>query len=204
MGLGTGLCPSQAWTQEIISDQVMITSGQGRLFGITSEEGISTKFLTAGEEILAIKTKGITGFVHTNKRLHGFSARFQRWVSVNLSSAEHILKWTVTPRMVVVQGRERVYGFQSNLARWKKEAWGSGETFLDDFVEDYVGVLVTDRRALGFSAFTGGFFSQDLPLGNPIRQIQSSDNVVIIHLQTQMLVFRSGLAVWAELPKGAN
>ena len=201
LGVGTGLFPPQAWTQEIISDQVMITSGQGRLFGITSGEGVSREFLTAGEEILAIETKGKTGFVHTTKRLLGFSARLQRWVSVNLSSAERILKWTVTPRMVVVQGRERVYGFQSNLARWKKEAWRSGEMYLEDFVEDFVGVLVTDRRALGFSAFTGGFFSQDLPLGNPIQEVQSSDNVVVIHLLTRMLVFRSGLAVWAELPK---
>ncbi len=200
VGLGAVLWPAKAMTQEIISDQVIITSGQGRLFGITSSEGISRKFLAAGEEILAIEAKGITGFVHTTKRLLGFSARLKRWVSVNLSTAEHILKWTVTPRMVVVQGRENVYGFQSDLARWKKESWGSGEKFKGDFVEDYVGVLVTDRRALGFSAFTGGFFSQDLPLGNPIREVQINDNVVVIHLLGRKLVFRSGLAVWAELP----
>ena len=67
-------------------------------------------------------------------------------------------------------------------------------------VEDHVGVLLTNRRALGFSAFTGGFFSKDLPSGNAIQDLEINDNVVIIHLSALTLVFRSGLAIWAELP----
>jgi hypothetical protein len=119
---------------------------------------------------------------------------------MNLSSAEQVAKWTVTPRMIVVQGREAVYGFQSDLGRWKREPWGAGEIFVNSVVDDNVGVLITNRRALGFSAFTGGFFLQDLPSGNPILNMQVNDNVVIIHLSGLTLVFRSGLAIWAELP----
>ena len=63
-----------------------------------------------------------------------------------------------------------------------------------------IAVMVTNRRALGFSAFTGGFFPQDLPAGNQIQKIEINDNVVILHLSGIMLVFRSGLAIWAELP----
>ena len=90
---------------------------------------------------------------------------------MNLSSAEQVAKWTVTSRMIVVQGREAVYGFQSDLGRWKREPWGAGETFVNSVVEDYVGVVITNRRALGFLPFTGGFFSQDLPSGNPIHDM---------------------------------
>jgi hypothetical protein len=60
--------------------------------------------------------------------------------------------------------------------------------------------MVTNRRALGFSAFTGGFFPRDLPAGNQIQEIQINDHVVILHLSGFMLVFRSGLAIWAQLP----
>ena len=88
------------------------------------------------------------------------------------------------------------------------EIWPGGTTSLgvlektvvDEYIEDNVGVLVTNRRVLGFSAFTGGFFSQDLPSGNPVQEVQTNDNVVIIHLLSRKFVFRSGLAIWAELP----
>jgi hypothetical protein len=53
---------------------------------------------------------------------------------------------------------------------------------------------------LGFSAFTGGFFSQTLPNDHTIDEVQVNDNVVIIHLSGLKLVFRSGLAIWTELP----
>lgn len=198
--VGLGFWTDRAPAQEVLTDQVSITSERGQLFGITSGEGIARQFLTSGEGILVVETKGVTGYVQTTKRLLGFSGRLQRWVDINLSSAEEVAKWTVTPRMIVVQGREAVYGFQSDLGRWKKESWGAGETLVRSIVEDHVGVLLTNRRALGFSAFTGGFFSKDLPSGNAIQDLEINDNVVIIHLSALTLVFRSGLAIWAELP----
>ena len=109
-------------------------------------------------------------------------------------------KFSVTPRMIVVQGREAVYGFQSDLGRWKREPWGAGEILVNSVVDDYVAAVITNRRVLGFSALTGGFFSQDLPSGNAIQDTQVNDHVVIIQLSGLTLVFRSGLAVWTELP----
>lgn len=200
IGLGFGIWSGYALSQEVITDQVSITSGRGQLFGITSGEGIARKFLAAGEEILAVETKGVTGYVQTTKRLLGFSGRLQRWVDMNVSSGELVTKFSVTPRMIVVQGREAVYGFQSDLGRWKREPWGAGEILVNSVVDDYVAAVITNRRVLGFSALTGGFFSQDLPSGNAIQDTQVNDHVVIIQLSGLTLVFRSGLAVWTELP----
>ncbi len=191
---------NNAATQNVITDQVLIISGQGKLFGLTSEAGVARKILAAGEDVLVIEAKGVTGFVQTSTRLLGFSGRLKRWVDLPLSTGEQIIKWTITPRMVVVQGRDAVYGFQSDLGRWKKEIWGAGESFRESVVNDHVGVMVTDRRVLGFSALTGGFFSRDIPSGNRIDDIEINDNVVVIHLGSRKLVFRSGLAVWSELP----
>jgi hypothetical protein len=102
--------------------------------------------------------------------------------------------------MIVVQGRKAAYGFQSDRGRWKRESWGAGESLQNIVVKADIAVMVTNRRALGFSAFTGGFFPRDLPAGNQIQEIEINDNVVILHLNGFMLVFRSGLAIWAELP----
>ncbi|MGB5056685.1 MAG: hypothetical protein WBO24_20005, partial [Nitrospirales bacterium] len=147
-----------------------------------------------------VECKGVTGYVQTTTRLLGFSGRLQRWVEMNLSSAEEVITATVTPKMIIIQGRQAAYGFQSDLGRWKREPWGAGEVLVKSIVNDYVAVLITNRRALGFSALTGGFFPQDLPSGNAIDQTEANANIVIIHLSGLMLVFRSGLAIWTVLP----
>lgn len=192
--------PCQASAQEIMTDQVSITSARGQLFGITAGEGISRLFLASGEDILVVESRGLTGYVQTTKRLLGFSGRLKRWIEMNLPAAEEVTEWTVTPQMIVVQGREAAYGFQSDLGRWKKESWGAGERLVKGVVDDRVGVLITNRRALGFSSSTGGFFSQDLPNDHTIEDVQVNDNIALIHLSGLILVFRSGLAIWATLP----
>ena len=186
--------------QEMLTDRVSITTRQGQLFGLTSREGIARQVLGAGEEVLTIEAKGLTGFVLTTERLFGFSGLLQRWVSIPISTAEHILKRTVTSRMIIVHGEQAMYGFQSNRGRWKREAFGAGETLKHRAVKDSIAVFITNRRALGFSSFTGGFFPRDLPVGNSIVDIQINDSVIILHLSDSMLVFRSGLAIWAQLP----
>ena len=198
--MGSVSLSSNATAQNVITDQVAITSEQGKLFGLTSGEGISREILAAGEEVLVIEAKGVTGFVQTSTRLLGFSGRLNRWVDLTLPTGEQIIKWTVTSRMIVVQGREAAYGFQSDRGRWKREPWGAGESVKNTAVKAHIAVMVTNRRVLGFSAFTGGFFPRDLPVGNQIQEIQINDNVVILHLSGIMLVFRAGLAIWAELP----
>jgi hypothetical protein len=200
MVMGSVFLASNASSQNVITDQVAITSEHGKLFGLTSGEGISREFLASGEDVLVIETKGVTGFVQTSTRLLGFSGRLNRWVDLTLPTAEQIIKWKVTSRMIVVQGRKAAYGFQSDRGRWKRESWGAGESLQDSAVKAHIAVMVTNRRALGFSAFTGGFFPRDLPAGNQIQEIEINDNVVILHLSGFMLVFRSGLAIWAELP----
>jgi hypothetical protein len=200
VAVGSVFLGSHAAAQNVITDQVAITSGQGKLFGLTPGEGISREFLAAGENVLVIEAKGVTGFVQTSTRLLGFSGRLKRWVDLTLPTGEQIIKWKVTSRMIVVQGRKAAYGFQSDRGRWKRESWGAGESLQNSAVKAHIAVMVTNRRALGFSAFTGGFFPRDLPAGNQIQEIEINDNVVILHLSGFMLVFRSGLAIWAELP----
>jgi len=200
MAMGSVFLANNAAAQNVITDQVAITTEQGKLFGLTSGEGISREFLASGEDVLVIEAKGVTGFVQTSTRLLGFSGRLNRWVDLTLPTGEQIIKWKVTSRMIVVQGRKAAYGFQSDRGRWKREPWGAGESLQNSAVKAHIAVMVTNRRALGFSAFTGGFFPRDLPAGNQIQEIEINDNVVILHLSGFMLVFRSGLAIWAELP----
>ncbi len=198
--LGNPGLVGDAQAQDVLMDKVSITADRRQIFAITSGEGIARTPLAAGEKVLRTESKGVTGYVQTSTRLLGFSRGRQLWVERRLPASEQILAATVMPRMVVVQGQDSVYGFVSEQARWKREVWGAGEIVRDYAIENHVALFVTNRRAVAFSAKTGGFFAADLPVATLEYQIQINDNVIILHLPLRKLVFRSGLAIWTELP----
>jgi len=76
---------------------------------------------------------------------------------------------------------------------------GNREQAAQPIVKDHLAVMVTNQRVLAFSAFTGGFFSEDLRTGETIDHVDANDNIVILKTPFRQLVFRSQMAVWAEL-----
>jgi len=187
------------WSQERITDQVAVTVNKGRVLGIHRGEGIARIPLAAGEDIVNIQARGVTGFVQTSLRLLGYSGTLQRWSPQELEVSEHVVKAYVTPRLILVVGEQRIYGFQGEIGRWKVQELRPRETLLQVIVKDHVTVLVTANQVLGFSAFTGGFFSKDLPHAQDIIATDANDNIVILSFNDRQLLFRSGLAIWAEL-----
>lgn len=194
------LSPAGVMAQDVMTDQVSITFSRGQIFGLTSGEGVARQFLASGEDVVVVEARGVTGYVQTTRRLLGFSGRMQRWMELPLSGAEQIVRWVVTPRLIIAIGKQQGYVFQGELGRWKKEAWGAGEMVADMEVRSHVGVVTTNRRALGFSALTGGFFPLDLPRPVPKENISMNDHIVIVDVAARKFVFRSGLALWTELP----
>lgn len=190
---------STVWSQERITDQVAVTVNKGRVLGIHRGEGIARIPLAAGEDIVDIQAKGVTGFVQTSLRLLGYSGTMQRWSPLELEVSEQVVKSYVTPRLILVVGEQRIYGFQGEIGRWKVQELRPRETLQQVIVRDHVAVLVTANQALGFSAFTGGFFSKDLPHSQDIITSHANDNIIILTFNDRQLLFRSGLAIWAEL-----
>ena len=58
--------------------------------------------------------------------------------------------------------------------------------------------MLTSRRALAFSAFTGGFFVQDISNDDPVIETVINDNIAILSTKNRRFIFRSQLAVWTE------
>ncbi|GJL64422.1 MAG: hypothetical protein NPIRA04_30760 [Nitrospirales bacterium] len=199
VGFVLTLSCSTVWAQERITDQVAVTVNKGRVLGIHRGEGIARIPLAAGEDIVDIQAKGVTGFVQTSLRLLGYSGTLQRWSPQELEVSEQVVRSYVTPRLILVVGEQRIYGFQGEIGRWKVQELRPRETLRQVIVKDHVAVLVTANQALGFSAFTGGFFSKDLPHSQDIITNHANDNIVILTFNDRQLLFRSGLAIWAEL-----
>lgn len=188
-----------ALAQSPITDQVLITVLRDRVFAATPGEGLQRTDLLAGEEILHSESKGLNALVQTSVRLLGFSSQVMRWSEQRTDLGERVQDRRVLPRFILVRSERHLYGFQGPLGRWKIEDLGVREEIRETLAGESVAVVVTDRRALAFSAFTGGFFQQDLSPDEPVLSSAMNDNVVILTTGTRRWIFRSQLAVWAEL-----
>src|SRR5438094_5815509 len=114
---------------------------------------------------------------------------------------EQVLDSKVTYRLILVRSDRRVFGFQGTTGGfWKVEDLTRlGDDFQQILVGAHVAVVLTNRRALAFSAFTGGFFAQDLSTEDPVIETTINDNIVILATANRRLLFRSQLAAWGEL-----
>jgi len=191
--------PFVGQAQDKISDEVGVVVSGSRLLGLTSGSGFVRARLSAGEVVVFTESKGINAVAQTSDRLLGFSGPVQRWRDQRLDVSESVQKIQVTPRLIFVRTDKRVYGFQGPIGRWKVQDIGVQEEHRQTIVQDHVAVVVTDRRVLGFSTFTGGFFPEDLSNDEMIEHVEANDNLIILFTSARKLVFRSRLAVWAEV-----
>ncbi|TLY19238.1 MAG: hypothetical protein E6K68_10005 [Nitrospirae bacterium] len=193
-----GLC-SHARAQGPLLDQILVTVQRDRVFAVTPVEGIMRVDLLAGEEVLNVSSVGLNALVRTSVRLLGFSSQVMRWSEVRTDLGEKVQDSRVTQSFLFVRTTRHLYGFQGLLGRWKTEDLGVREEIRDTLLAENVAVVVTDRRALAFSTITGGFFQQDLSTDDPVVSSAVNANVVILTTGTRRWIFRSTLAIWAEL-----
>ncbi|NKB81746.1 MAG: hypothetical protein GKS05_07655 [Nitrospirales bacterium] len=184
--------------QETITDQVAIAVFRNHILGITAGQGLIRYRLSAGENVLATRSRGLNAFAHTSDRLLAFSGPFQRWFAQPLDLSEQVIQFHVSPRFILAQTNKRVFGFQAHRASWRIEEFGTREQVIQLIQQDHVAVVVTNRRVLGFSAFTGGFFAEDLGADETIDAVTKNDNIVILQTSARQLIFRSNLAIWAD------
>jgi hypothetical protein len=189
-----------AQAQNKIADEVSVVVTHGRVLGLGSGSGFVGARLNAGEPVVFTESKGLNAVAQTPGRLLGFSGPSQRWSVQRLDVSENVQSIQVTPRMLFVRTDKRLFGFQGAVGRWKIQDLGVQEEHRKTIVQDHLAVVVTDRRVLGFSAFTGGFFAETLSSDETIDQVEGNDNIIVLFTSARKLVFRSGLAVWAEIP----
>ena len=185
--------------QSPLNDQILVTILRDHVFAATPTEGLMRVDLLAGEEVMGTMSKGLNALVLTTNRLLGFSSQTMRWSEQRTDLGEQIKDHRVLPRLILVRTEKHLFGFQGPVGRWKTEDLGVREDIRDTLVAENVAVVVTDRRALAFSAFTGGFFQQDLSADDSVLSSAVNDNIVILSTGTRRWIFRSQLAVWAEL-----
>lgn len=187
------------YAQDKISDQVAVTVLPHAVAAVMSGSGLIRKRLSAGERVVSTEAKGFVAFVQTSNRLLGFTGQLQRWREKRLDVTENVETFHITPRLVVVKTDRHLFGFGGLQGLWHMVDIGIQEEVRQIVAGDNVAVVVTNKKVLGFSAFTGGFFAEDLSNDEIVQELRINDNIAILEMPSRQLIFRSQLAVWAEV-----
>jgi hypothetical protein len=91
-----------------------------------------------------------------------------------------------------------VLGFNGGSGNLAEISLGVREQVVVARVGENVGVVVTDRRALGLSPFLGGFFSTALTLGDQVEAVSAESNLATMTIGRRLLNIRATTGSWEE------
>lgn len=152
-----------------------------------------------GEQVLWRGTRGLLGVAITNYRILAVGTGAASWQELRYETGESPpSRALLGDRVALVELGGRVLGFLGPFNRYVEVRLGPNERLRATRVGANVAVVVTSRDAYGLSSAVGGFFPYDLQLREEVERIVAGSNVVTLHTDTRVLVFRSPTGTWAE------
>ena len=157
--------------------------------------GRVTARLEAAEEVLFQASRGRVAVVVTDRRALGVTPG-RDWSELRFrieeSPAESVL---VEDRLALLVSNRRVLAF-NGLDGWVEEAFSPNEVATAVRVGTAVGVVTTNRRALGIAPRLRSFASEALQLREGLEAVTAQDTLVTIRTARRILVFSAPRGTW--------
>jgi len=155
--------------------------------------------LEIGEKVLWQATRGRVGAVITSRRLLLVATNSATWQQARFRQGEQPpASVLLGDRVALVTTAKRAFGFDGGSGNLVESSLGPREAVLESAVGENVGVILTDRRALGVSPFAGGFFPVRMNLGERIESFVAKANLVTLTTARRILIFRAPTGGWEE------
>jgi hypothetical protein len=155
--------------------------------------------LELGETILWQGTRGRVGAVVTNKRLLLVATNSAAWQVARFRQGEQPPAAVLLgDRVALATTAKRALGFDGGSGNLVESSLGPREIVRQSAVGQNVGVILTDRRALGVSPFAGGFFPVRMNLGERTESLVAKANLVTLTTPQRILIFRGPTGDWEE------
>lgn len=158
--------------------------------------------LELGEYVIAMDSQGFVGVIATNFRLLAIHSGANFFSELRYRIAEKPVDPNgihVGSRLALVELHTRAVGFAAELNRWVETGLGPNEYPRSFEVEENMGVVITPRRAIGFSARSAGFVDQLLTPQEVVERASFGDASITLVLPHKILIFRLGDKSWASL-----
>ena len=155
--------------------------------------------LRLDETVLWKRARGKVGIVITNRRILAAATQSAAWQEMEYRLNEvPLTEALLGDRVAVAITSQRVVGFVGGSANLVEYRLGPRERVLAVRAGENVGVVVTDRHALGLSPFAGGFFKTPIDLNDPIESVTADSNLATLVSERRLLIFRATTSSWEE------
>ena len=188
-----------------VEDRVDVVQVDRRLIAVRGARGSSVADLTleVGERVLELRSQGLVGAAATNVRLLAVSAKsggFQELRYRKTGRASPPERLYVGDRVVLVPLEARLAGFGPDFTGWSERPLGPSDGPLRIRVEDNLAVVLSRRRAIGFSP-TSGFVDVPLDADDRVEEVSFRDGSAVLTTPRRILIFRAGSGLWTELQR---
>ncbi len=161
--------------------------------------GQTVERLRLDESVVWKGARGKVGVIITNQRILAVATQSSSWQEVDYGRAERRPESALLgERVALAITSERVLGFNGGSGNLVEYRLGPREQVVEARAGENVGVVVTDRQALGLSPFLGGFFAIPLALGDPIEAVSAESNLATLTAGRRILIFRATTGSWEE------
>ena len=160
--------------------------------------------LNLTERVLWSGSRGTVGVVITNERLLAVTTGSAAWQEERYQRGEAPpADALLGDRVALATTPRRVIGFlgTGNLVEYRL---GPRESLRSVRVGENVGVVVTDRKAVGLSPSTGRFTETKLQLHERIESVDTRSTLATVTTNRRLLVFRAPTGAWSERRRELN
>lgn len=185
-------------------DVIAIERDRRDLFAFDSVTGRrATIRLELGEEILFEASRGRIGLVLTDRRALGVAPGVD-WRELRYRLQERVPEIAlVDDRIAMVLTDRRVLGFVSRGV-WIEESLSPHESAEALRAGVAVGVVVTNRRALGLAVGRERFVTIDLQVRESLESVNARDTLVTVRTNRRILAFSAPNGIWSEQKRKIN
>jgi predicted RNA-binding protein len=154
--------------------------------------------LELDEHVLFHAARGRVALVLTTSRMLGATPASSSWRAERYRISETPVDgaW-LSQTLGLVITSERALAF-FGPGNWAEQSLGPREDVHTVRLGPAAGVVVTNRRALGISAHTGGFFETRLRINEEIESVTAVSSIATITTTQRTLLFKGPSAVWVE------
>ena len=187
-----GLFPDEVERVDVIA----IERDGRELFAFDSLTGGRASLrLDVAEEVLFEASRGRVGVVLTDRRALGVTSG-RDWAELRFQLDEAPERTVlVEDRLALLMSDRRVLAFNSD-AGWVEEALSPSEVATAVRVGAAVGVVTTNRRALGIAPRLRGFATEALQVREELEAITAQDTLATIRTGRRLLVFSAPRGTW--------
>ena len=154
--------------------------------------------LELGEELLFTRSRGRIAIVATNRRVLGATPLSAAWQTERYRLSETPVQslW-ISQSLAFVLTEVRAIAF-FGTGNWTEKSIGPREEIVAARIGPATGVIVTNRRALGVSSASGGFFETKLRLNEEIESVKALAGIATITTSQRTLLFKGPSGIWVE------